>query len=258
MASPPASDIRSCVFPFRTFSAALCCLTWAAAASGQTSELSAKEQAFAQTEETIAADITELRARYKNATAEAARDALKQWYDQNADVLAAQRNVAKEIESLHEPVSVPILPLVIPNDVTSGVAEIWQNQRSIDQELKELQFAYTDTPPEQRRAAMQQWHEQNAARITEQDSLLSALPAQPYFEEQPITLEIPAEASPDLKTLLFLQASIDEGILAIQQDYKNAAPEELRDALWNWSIKNSEQLDAIDGLQLKSTAERRE
>ena len=87
---------------------------------------------------------------------------------------------------------------------------------------------------------------------------MSALPTHPYFEEQPITLEIPEEASPDIKALLFLHASIDDGILAIQQDYKNVAPEELRDALWNWSIKNSEQLDAIDGLQLQSTEEKRE
>lgn len=127
------------------------------------------------------AELESLAARWKTATPEQRRDALRAWHEQHAGWLAAQKaraaTIAKRIEA--QIAEQPFITL-IPSDASPQWKETLTLQADLDDSLAAATDALKDASPERIRDAAREWHDRHRAaldRLTRmRESLLSTLP----------------------------------------------------------------------------------
>jgi len=220
------------------------------AASATTPEQIAAK--FLETQQQLDAELSQLEAEHARDTVEQWRDALRAWHERNAARLDAQAQRAALLKKVHDdnaPEPAPLPP--VPAELPSEVRQLLLESRAADAELRLLSARWKSASAEQRRDAARDWHEQHAAWLAAHheraESIRQKLGAE--VAGQPLLVLIPADASPEMRLMLTLQADLDDELAAVIDAAQSAGPERLRDAARDWHERRRADLDHLDKLR---------
>lgn len=217
------------------------CLFASLAAHATEDRLEAVTEAMVRLE----ARAFELRERLANATDEERRDALRLWNEQTA---ARRELLNRAVQQLTPPPAEegPII-VEIPSTASAKERSLITAQVALDNERDEVAARHAD--PEQRRDALRAWSERNAARFLAQAELgreLQAAHSAQNPPRKPTAPQIPADASPRLRTLMLNEAALAAEEQALRERFAPAGPEVQRDQLRHFHEQTAVRREALE------------
>jgi len=235
MPHPPSLPSRLCAFCALALATTFVLTGRVCAAENETLEQTLAK--YLELRAQLDTELTQLDAEHANDSVERWRDVVRAWHERNAARFAAQAQRAAILQKAVEastPEPAPLPPLA--TDLPADVREFLTEARWADAELQTLAARWKNATPEQRRDAARAWHEQHATRLAAQKARAELIGerVEAHIASEPFITLIPSDASPQFREVLLLQADLDDGLAAVTDSLKGAAPERLRDAVRDW------------------------
>jgi hypothetical protein len=200
----------------------------ASALAGEAVDRSLDSQEILEGFAKLEAEEFDLSERMGNVTVEQRRDAIRDLHEQRTkdrQMLSERARVLFSQPDRNEPIVLEISANASPEERKYLIEKV-----ALENELDEVGSAYTD--PEERRDAVQRWHEENKGRLFASEKLLRELQLPAVPPRPPASAPIiPADASPALRDYLTKQTELTAEEKAIHERFSADGTEILRDNL---------------------------
>jgi len=196
-------------------------------------------------------ELSAVDAAHTDDSAEKWRDAIRRWHEVNATRLAKQLKVAEELRSSTNVANeVAEDSTVFPENIPAEVRQMLVRQAAVETAMKRIRQRESKSSPDQLRAAIRGWLEQNAAEVSAVSNALerAARKSEQDLPEPP-PISSPPDVAPAVADLLRQQAEIDGELRALRRSYAGADPSKARDAVLAWHERNSARLKKLSALQ---------
>jgi len=201
---------------------------------------------FLQNRSTLMARMVQLQAQGAP-TAEA----LEQFQQQNADLLQRQAQLGKLIAQQQDSSPVPVPPqLQMPPNASLQVKAFLAARDQLMRDEMAFKNLHLSDDPTTREAAMQQWRQQNAARLQQIQQMAKTLAQQQVASPLPVPppLQMPPNASPEMQALLTARDQFARDEIAFLNQHMNDDQPTRDAALQQWRQQNTARLQQIQQL----------
>ena len=121
------------------------------------------QKAFLTERARLNADRMKMDAQLTHATPEERHQAMQKWHEENAEALAAQQQLARQMAAETPPRKLRVPPAPrIPENATPEMREFLTARHAAMKDDMEMMNQIRDIPPEERQQAMHAWHEKSS------------------------------------------------------------------------------------------------
>jgi len=201
---------------------------------------------FLQNRATLTAKLAQLESKSSMTPEEVAL-----FQQQNGDLLKRQAQLAQAMAQQEEKIAVPMpAPLQVPPEASPQIRAFMTARDQLAREEIAFRNQHLNDDPSTQETALQQWHQQNAARFQEVQQLALSVSKQmsPTSLPLPPPLQFPPNASPELRAFLTARDQLVRDEIAFQNQHATDDEPTRTDAHEQWQKQNAARFQQLQQL----------
>ncbi len=178
----------------------------------------------------------------------ATSEQVEEWHERNSARLAANQQKLAAMAARQISVARPYIAEVRISPGASGpMQELLMGRAELHNDRARIENQMLQASPRLREEALAAWELQNTAAIAAQGELAKQVSNESQVPtiQPPPTPRVPANASPELRSLLAARHAFMTAQAEITDRLRNASPEEREQAIEDWHTQNSAGLQAL-------------